>query len=173
LAQGLPNELAGEASTRKVEQHYSQKNFTIIRSRCSSSAAASPESAQAGAQASAADVENARLSARSELARDYVQLQSLDRQKRLLEAAAADFQKSLQLTNNRYNAAVASRADVLQAETQLKTRQAQAVDLGAQRAQLEHAIAVLIGKPAAAVSIVEANPVAPPRIPVRDTGAPP
>jgi NodT family efflux transporter outer membrane factor (OMF) lipoprotein len=111
------------------------------------------ESSQAGAQASAADLETARLSARSELAEDYFQLRSLDAQKQLLDTATADFQKSLDLTNNRYAAGVASRADVLQAETQLKTTQAQAIDVGVQRAQLEHAIALLIGKPASAVSV--------------------
>jgi len=82
------------------------------------------ESSQAGAQASAADLETARLSARTELAQDYVQLRTLDTQKQLLDAAVADFQKSLELTNNRYTSGVASRADVLQAETQLKTTQA-------------------------------------------------
>src|SRR6266571_7590 len=70
------------------------------------------ESSQAGAQASAADLETARLSARSELAQDYVQLRTLDTQKQLLDAAVADFQKSLELTNNRYTSGVASRADV-------------------------------------------------------------
>ncbi len=105
------------------------------------------ESSQAGAQASAADLETARLSARTELAQDYVQLRTLDTQRQLLDAAVADFQKSLELTNNRYASGVASRADVLQAETQLKTTQAQAIDVGVQRAQLEHAIALLIGKP--------------------------
>jgi NodT family efflux transporter outer membrane factor (OMF) lipoprotein len=125
------------------------------------------ESSQAGAQASAADLETARLSARAELAQDYFQLRSLDTQKQLLDAAVADFEKSLELTNNRYAAGVASRADVLQAETQLKTTEAQAIDVGVQRAQLEHAIALLIGKPAATVSIPQKPlDIMPPAVPV-------
>jgi NodT family efflux transporter outer membrane factor (OMF) lipoprotein len=127
------------------------------------------ESSQENAQASAADLETARLSARTELAQDYFQLRSFDTQKQLLDAAVADFEKSLALTNNRYNSGVASRAEVLQAETQLKTTQAQAIDVGVQRAQLEHAIALLIGKPASAVSIPEAPltmTTAPPPIPL-------
>ena len=127
------------------------------------------ESSQASAQASAADLENARLSARTELAQDYFQLQTLDTQKQLLDASVADFQKSLDLTNNRYASGVVSRADVLQAETQLKTTQAQAIDVGVQRAQFEHAIALLIGKPASVVSIPAAPlamTIVPPPIPV-------
>ena len=80
-----------------------------------------------------------------------------------------EFERSLELTNNRYASGVVSRADVLQAQTQLKTTQAQAIDVGVQRAQFEHAIALLIGKPASVVSI-SAAPLAmtivPPPIPV-------
>jgi NodT family efflux transporter outer membrane factor (OMF) lipoprotein len=111
------------------------------------------ESSQASAQASAADLETALLSAQIELAQDYFQLRTLDTEKQLLDASTADFQKSLDLTNNRYANGVASRADVLLAETQLKTTQAQAIDVGVARAQLEHAIALLIGKPASSVII--------------------
>jgi NodT family efflux transporter outer membrane factor (OMF) lipoprotein len=124
------------------------------------------ESSQATAQASAADLEAATLSARAELAQDYFQLRSLDGQKQLLDNTVVAFDKSLQLTNNRYRSGVASRADVLQAETQLKTTQAQAIDIGVQRAQLEHAIALLIGKAPADLTIPTA-PLAtqPPTIP--------
>lgn len=100
----------------------------------------------AGAQASAAQIEAARLSAQGELALDYFQLRVLDVQQRLLEESVAAFQKSLEMTRNRYAAGVAGKVDVVQGETQLKSTQAQAVDVGVQRAQLEHAIAVLIGK---------------------------
>jgi NodT family efflux transporter outer membrane factor (OMF) lipoprotein len=127
------------------------------------------ESSQAGAQASAADLATALLSAQIELAQDYFQLRTLDTQKQLLDASTADFQKSLDLTNNRYASGVASRADVLQAETQLKTIQAQAIDVGVQRAQFEHAIALLIGKPASTVTIAPAPLTmitTPPSIPV-------
>jgi NodT family efflux transporter outer membrane factor (OMF) lipoprotein len=109
------------------------------------------------------------LSARTELAQDYFQLRTLDTQKQLLDASIVEFQRSLELTNNRYASGVVSRADVLQAQTQLKTTQAQAIDVGVQRAQFEHAIALLIGKPASVVSI-PAAPLAmttvPPPIPV-------
>lgn len=111
------------------------------------------ESRRAGAQASAADVETARLSARAELAQDYFQARALDAEQKLLDETVADYQKSLELTHNRYAAGVVSRADVLQAETLLKTTQAQAIDLGVQRAQLEHAIALLIGKSPAEVEL--------------------
>ena len=111
------------------------------------------ESSQAGAQASAADLETAQLSAQAELAQDYFQLRAVDAQRRVLDENVAAFQKSLELTNNRYTSGVASRADVLLAETLLKTTQAQAVDVGVQRAQFEHAIAILIGRTPAEVSV--------------------
>ena len=104
----------------------------------------SVESNEASAQASAADLVAARLSARAEVAQDYFLIESLDAQKRVLDDSVSAFQKSLELTNNRYNAGVASRGDVLQAETQLKTTQAQAVDLEVQRAQTEHALAICL-----------------------------
>ena len=125
------------------------------------------ESNAAGAQASAADLETSRLSLQAELAQDYFQLRALDAQKQLLDITASAFQKSLELTRNRYEGGVASRADVAQAEAQLKTTQAQAIDVGVQRAQLEHAIAVLIGRPPSSFSLPEAPLAAtPPTIPV-------
>jgi NodT family efflux transporter outer membrane factor (OMF) lipoprotein len=125
------------------------------------------EANRASAQASAGDLEASRLLFQSEVAQDYFQLRTLDAQRRLLDAAIAAFQTSLQLTRNRYAGGVASDADVAQAETQLKTTQAQATDLGVQRAQLEHAIAVLIGQPPATFAI-PFSPLAatPPSIPV-------
>jgi len=111
------------------------------------------ESSRASAQASAADLENARLSAQAALAQAYFQLRTLDAQKVLLGAAIVGYAQFLQLTKNRYDSGVASKGDVLQAETQLKTTQAQMIDLGVQRAQYEHAIAVLIGIPASVFSI--------------------
>src|SRR5207244_2425921 len=92
---------------------------------------------------------------------------ALDAQKQLLDITVAAFQKSLELTRNRYEGGVASRADVAQAETQLKTTKAQAIDVGVQRAQLEHAIAVLIGRPPSGFSLPQAPLAAtPPTIPV-------
>ena len=100
----------------------------------------------ASAQASAADLAAARLSAQAELAQNYFQLRVLDVQRQLLEDTVAAFERSLQLTKNRYAAGVVGKVDVVQAETQLKSTQAQAIDIGVQRAQFEHAIALLIGK---------------------------
>ena len=113
----------------------------------------SVESGEANAQASAADLESARLSAQAELAQDYFLLQDLDAQKQLLDTAVSSYQRFLKLTMNRYASGVVSRADILQAQTQLKTTQAQAIDIGVQRAQTEHAIALLVGKPASDFSI--------------------
>jgi NodT family efflux transporter outer membrane factor (OMF) lipoprotein len=125
------------------------------------------EGNRANAQASAGDLEASRLLFQSELAQDYYLLRTLDAQRALLDAAIAAFQTSLQLTRNRYAGGIASAADVAQAETQLKTTQAQATDLGVQRAQLEHAIAILIGRPPAAFGIaVAALPTTPPAVPV-------
>ncbi len=125
------------------------------------------ESSEASAQASAADLAAARLSAQAELASDYFQLRILDAQKRLLEDTVAGYQKSLDLTKNRYDAGVAAKVDLVQAETQLKSTQAEAIDTGVQRAQLEHAIAILIGKAPAEFSIAPV-PLAltMPRVPV-------
>ena len=125
------------------------------------------ESNSAGAQASAADLETALLSARTELAQDYFQLRALDAQKRLLDESVVDFQKSLDLTSNQYAAGIVSRADVLEAQTQLKSTQAQAIDVGVQRAQFEHAIAVLVGQPPAEITVsVMPLSAQPPPIPV-------
>jgi NodT family efflux transporter outer membrane factor (OMF) lipoprotein len=111
------------------------------------------EASEAGAQASAADLESIRLSTQAALAQSYFQLCALDAQKKLLDATVAAYQKAMELTNRRYASGVSSKADVLQAETQLKTTQAQAIDVGVQRAQLEHAVALLVGKPASILSI--------------------
>jgi len=113
----------------------------------------SVEASHASAQASEADIESARLSAQTALAEDYFQLRTLDTEKKILDDTITNYQESLKLTKNRYASGVASMADVLQADTQLKTAQAQAIDLGVQRAQLEHAIALLMGKPASDFSV--------------------
>jgi NodT family efflux transporter outer membrane factor (OMF) lipoprotein len=114
------------------------------------------ESNEASAQASAADLEAARLSAHAELAQDYIQLRALDTQKQLFDDTVAAYEKSLQLTQNQYAAGIVAKADVILAQTQLKSTQAQAIDVGVQRAQFEHAIALLIGKPASVFSIAPA-----------------
>src|SRR4026207_2106229 len=95
------------------------------------------------AQATAADLQNVRLSVEAELAFDYYQLCSLDAEKRLLDTTIAASQQQLELTRVRFHTGIASDEDLAQAETQLKTTEAQATDLGIARAQFEHAIAVL------------------------------
>ncbi len=104
------------------------------------------EAQQAGAQASAGDLEAIRLSAQAQLAQSYFSLRSIDTQKVLLQRTLADYQRSVQLTQNQYNAGIVAKSNLILAQTQLKTTQAQAIDLGVQRAQLEHAIALLIGR---------------------------
>ncbi len=127
----------------------------------------SVEASRDTAEASVADLESARLSAQSALAQAYFQLRTVDTQRQLLEATVEAYQKALELTQNRYGSGVAGKADVLQAQTQLESTKAQLIDLGVQRAQLEHAIALLIGKPPSAFSLATApfNP-APPVVPV-------
>jgi len=104
------------------------------------------EAARAGEEASAADLEAAKLSLQAELATNYFQLRVTDAQIDLLADTVAAFQRSYDMTQNRYRAGVAARVDVVQAETQLLSAQAQAIDLKSTRAQLEHAIAILIGR---------------------------
>jgi len=124
------------------------------------------ESGEASEQASASDLVNARLSAQAELAQSYFQLRALDSQKTLLDEAVAAYAKSLELTRNRYEAGVVARADVSQADTQYQSTRAQALDLGLQRSQVEHAISVLIGKPASSFSLpVGALSATPPPVP--------
>ena len=104
------------------------------------------ESGDASVAASAADLESARLSLIASLAQNYFQLRAADTQQQLLDETVVAYTRALELVRNRYKAGVASKADVAQAETQLKTTQAAGIDVGVGRAQLEHAIAVLAGK---------------------------
>jgi NodT family efflux transporter outer membrane factor (OMF) lipoprotein len=105
------------------------------------------EGAQASAQASAADLAAARLSAQGLLATDYFALRDADNEIALLRQSVDAYQRALTITQNRYDAAIAAKTDVLQAQTQLETTRAALISLIAQRAQYEHAIAVLVGKP--------------------------
>lgn len=119
------------------------------------------------AQASAGDLETMRLSLQSELALDFFQLHGLDAQKKLLDDTVAAYQKALDLTNNRYNQGVASQIDVVQARTQLEQTRAQSTDTMVQRSQLEHAIAIIIGKAPSALTIpVKVSNSPPPPVPV-------
>jgi NodT family efflux transporter outer membrane factor (OMF) lipoprotein len=104
------------------------------------------EAAGAGEQASLADLQAAKLSAQGELASDYFNLRQLDVQRALLTETVAGYQRSLTIATNRYNAGVAPHSDALQAQTQLANAQADLLGVERQRATLEHAIAVLVGK---------------------------
>ena len=104
------------------------------------------ENAKADAQATAADLANAKLTLQSELAADYFQLRLDDAEEVLLKDTVTAYQRALTITQNKYNSGVAARADVLQAKTQLETAEASEVDLESNRAQNEHAIAMLTGQ---------------------------
>lgn len=126
-------------------------------------------SVEAGAQASQADLAAARLAAQGELAVNYFNLRAQDAARALQSQTIAGYQRTLQITNNRYTSGIVARTDVLQAETQLANAQAELLSQERQRAQLEHAIAVLIGEAPANFSIapqfemVSPNPAAPTR----------
>jgi NodT family efflux transporter outer membrane factor (OMF) lipoprotein len=122
------------------------------------------ESNQGNAQASAGDLDTARLSLQAELAQDYFQMRTLDAQRKLLDETVKAFEQSLELTRTRFRGGVASQVDVVQAETQLETTRAQAIDVGVQRAQLEHAIAVIIGQPPSALTLPAVPLTAPPPV---------
>lgn len=128
------------------------------------------ESDVASAQASAADLASARLSAQATLAIDYFEYRAQEELKRLLDRTVEDFARSLEITQNQYKVGVAARADVLSAQTQLMNTQAQAINADVLRTQLEHAIAVLVGEPPASFSIA-AGPLAT-EVPTVPTGLP-
>jgi len=110
-------------------------------------------SATYGAQASAADLENTRLTVQADVASDYFQLRGQDELKRLLDSTVVAFQQALDLTRALYETGLGNDEAVAQAETQLEATQAQDAALGIQRAQFEHAIAILTGQPASTFSI--------------------
>ena len=125
------------------------------------------KSAAYGAQASAADLENTRLTVQADVAADYFQLRGQDALKQLLDSTVVAFQQSLDLTRALYETGIDSEESVAQAETQLESTQAQDDALGIQRAQFEHAIAMLTGQPASTFSIpVQPLDATPPPIPL-------
>lgn len=111
------------------------------------------EQARANAQASAADLANVELSIRSELATDYFEMRGLDTQQALLDRTVSAYTDFYNLTEVRFKGGVATDVDVAEAETQLKTTRAQAIDIGVARSQYEHAIATLVGTPASSFSL--------------------
>jgi len=112
--------------------------------------------AQASAQASAADLAAARLSAQGELAADYFSLRELDAEIDLLASTTEGYERVRVITNNRFQAGIAAKSDVLQAETQLASARDTALGLVLQRQQLEHAIAVLVGKAPSTFTLAKA-----------------
>ena len=111
------------------------------------------EGAKANAQASAATLANARLSAQTELAVDYVLLRQYDEQARLLAATADGYGRTLKITQNRYAAGVAGKSDLLTAQSQHQSAQANLINVGQLRARTEHAIAILVGQPPASLTL--------------------
>ena len=111
------------------------------------------EASSASEQAAAADVVATQWSLQAQLASSYAALRVIDAQAALLAQAVQSYERSLKLTQNRYAAGVAAKVDVVQAETQLQSTRAQLTDTGIQRAQLEHAIAVLIGQAPSSFSL--------------------
>ena len=128
------------------------------------------ESEVANAQASAADLANARLSMQSSLATAYFELRETDSLHDLLEDTVGQYKRSLDITQNQYRAGTAARSDVITAQALVLTAEAQAVNTGVARAQFEHAIAVLMGRPPAGLSITHGKlaqgvPAVPLRLP--------
>ena len=116
------------------------------------------------AQASAADLANAGLLYQAELATDYFQIEGLAATRQLFDTTVKSYERYVQLTQDRFDGGVASQGDVALAQTQLETARAQLVDLGVQRAQFEHAIAVLAGKAPSDLSIPDAPTLSPPPV---------
>lgn len=125
------------------------------------------ESSREQAQASAADLATVNLSMHAELAIDYFLARSLDAEEQLLNSTVTQYEQALELIETRFAGGIASEVEVEQARTQLETTRAQAIDVGVARAQYEHSVAILIGKPPAEFSLAPLPLTAPPpNIPV-------
>jgi NodT family efflux transporter outer membrane factor (OMF) lipoprotein len=125
------------------------------------------EAARTEAQATAADLETLRLSFHAEVAYDYFELRSADAEQRLLDDTVSDYRRALELTQNRFEGGAAAGSEVAQAQTQLESTRTQDADIAVRRTQLEHAIAVLVGKSPAVFSLApKPLDIQPPAIPV-------
>jgi NodT family efflux transporter outer membrane factor (OMF) lipoprotein len=120
------------------------------------------ESYREQAQASAADLATVNLSMHADLAVDYFQARSLDAEEQLLNTTAKQYEQALELTESRFQGGIASEVEVQQAKTILQTTRAQAIDVGVLRAQYEHAVAILMGKPPEEFSLPPLPLTAPP-----------
>jgi NodT family efflux transporter outer membrane factor (OMF) lipoprotein len=120
------------------------------------------ESYREQAQASAADLATVNLSMHADLALDYFQARSLDAEEQLLNATVKQYEQALELNESRFQGGIGSEVEVEQAKTQLQTTRAAAIDVGVLRAQYEHAVAILIGKPPAQFSLPPLPLTAPP-----------
>jgi NodT family efflux transporter outer membrane factor (OMF) lipoprotein len=120
------------------------------------------ESSREQAQASAADLATVNLSMHADLALDYFQARSLDAEEQLLNSTVKEYEQALQLTQSQFRGGLASDVEVKQAMTQLETVRAEAIDVGVLRAQYEHAVAILLGKPPAEFSLPPLPLTAPP-----------
>jgi NodT family efflux transporter outer membrane factor (OMF) lipoprotein len=162
FSQSFPSKIQ-EASTGSFVLPFDLSYELDLWGRVRRSVAAAREEAQA----TAADYETAKLSLEAELALDYFELRSADAQKQLLDDTVKAYTDNVRLTLNRFKGGVAPRSDVAQAQTQLDTTRVQDTDITVQRAQFEHAIAILIGRPPADFSLA-AVPLTyqPPSIPI-------
>ncbi|PRC91432.1 efflux transporter outer membrane subunit [Solimicrobium silvestre] len=115
------------------------------------------EANTSSAQASAAELQAMRLSTQAQLAQDYFQLRDQDADRQLYDKTVIDYKKSLELTQHQFDFGMVLRANVVLAETLLKQTEAQAIDFDVARAQMEHAIALLVGKPASTFSIAQVD----------------
>jgi len=120
------------------------------------------ESFREQAQASAADLATVNLSMHADLAVDYFEARSLDAEEQLLNSTVTQYEQALELTQNRFDGGIASEVEVEQAKTILQTTRAEAADVGVLRAQYEHAVAILVGKPPAEFSLPPLPLTAPP-----------
>jgi NodT family efflux transporter outer membrane factor (OMF) lipoprotein len=141
------------ASTSGVRTQYNLPVDLSYQADVWGSIRGSLQESAAAAQASFAQLQNAKLSFQAALAEAYFELHGTDGKQELLERTAKSYEDYLQLTRDRFTAGVASGVDVAQAQTQLSTTRAQLIELGVARAQFEHAIAVLTGKPPSELSI--------------------
>ena len=128
------------------------------------------ESSVANAQASAAELAAARLSAQAQLATDYFELHYSDSLNDLLDATVKGYQRSLEITQNQYAVGMVARSDVITAQARLLAAQAQGINVGVQRAQFEHAIALLVGKTPVELSLSRARLAE--RVPIVPTNVP-